>query len=157
MTIGEAADIGFAFGDLLTELDVDTTSEQEVQDAVKRLEDLNSQVSQLKDARSEASMVLDPELNRQRSFADNIRRVRQMIAMSKKIAPLLGLKPKGASSALQLQQTQLNYMMLDELSGMRRLQFESLLKERETAIRYRLALAQVKDEEELAARRGRRQ
>ena len=152
--LDDAADIGFAFSDLLTELDVDPKSEEEVNSTVHRLEDLNAQMSELRQAKQDTQSLLDPELNRAKSFADQIRHVRQMISMSKKIATLLGLRPKAANSALQLQQTRLNYMMLDEMTGLRRLQFEQLLKERETEASYRLVVARVANEEERAKSKG---
>ena len=75
--LDESADIGFAFSDLLTELDVDPQSEEDVTAAVHRLEDLNSQISGLRQTKQDAQSLLDPELNREKSFADQIRRVRQ--------------------------------------------------------------------------------
>lgn len=155
--VDEFADAGFAVSDLLTELDIDTETDQEIEAQVKRLEELDRKARELRstgrDVRSLTSHDFQNNLLRSKNFATRIKRVRDMIRTTKRLSVLMGLRPKASEKALKIQDTRLQYMILDELMAIRRMQFESALESKEQRARYQLALGQVLEEEGVTNRR----
>jgi hypothetical protein len=155
--VDELAGAGFAISDLLTELDIDPETDQEIEAQVKRLEELDRQARDMRsagrDVRSLTAHDLQNNLLRSKNFATRIKRVREMIRTTKRLAAIMGLRPKASEKALKIQDARLQYMILDELMAIRRMQFESSLENKEQRAKYQLALGQVLEEEGKAYRR----
>jgi len=155
--VDEFADAGFAVSDLLEELDIDPETDQEIESQVKRLEELDRKARELRstgrDVRSLTSHDFQNNLLRSKNFATRIKRVRDMIRTTKRLSVLMGLRPKASEKALKIQDTRLQYMILDELMAIRRMQFESSLENKEQRAKYQLALGQVLEEEGVTNRR----
>lgn len=145
--LNDASDVGFAFSELLNELDVDQSSDAEVTEVVRRLEKLESDSNELNSINQGSRELLNGRSIQRKSFGDKIRHLRSMIQMTKRLAVILGIKPKAASNAIQLQQSRISYMMLDELMAIRRTQYEQNLRDDEQRIAYEKALAKVMAEE----------
>lgn len=143
----EMADAGFAVADLVDELDIDTETDQEIETQVKRLEEIERQSRNLRDGERDIKSLIGQDLARSRSFASRIRRVRDMIQTTKRLAAMMGLRPKSGEKGLKVQEARLQYMILDELMAIRRMQFESALENKEQRANYQLALGQVLEEE----------
>ena len=145
--IDEVADIGISAGELLGEFDVDMTSDREIEEQIKRLEDLNRQSRELQDASTNARNIFDNDLDRSQSLAKKIKSIREMVKISKQVASLMGVRPKAGERALKVQETKLNYLMLDELVSIRRMQFETMLESKEQRARFTIAMERVFREE----------
>lgn len=143
----EAIDVGFALTDLMQELDVEPSSEAEVDRAVKDLENLNTKIRDLKYSREEIRSAISEDLTRANSLAAKLRAIKNMIAASKRIAEITGLRPRAGMIANSVQQLKVNGMILDELQRMRRSM--SLQAIRENEIRYRRSyfLETIREEE----------
>lgn len=150
----EMADAGFAVADLVDELDIDTETDQEIETQVKRLEEIERQSRNLRDGERDIKSLIGQDLARSRSFASRIRRVRDMIQTTKRLAAMMGLRPKSGEKGLKVQEARLQYMILDELMAIRRMQFESALENKEQRANYQLALGQVLEEEGITNRRA---
>lgn len=150
----EMADAGFAVADLVDELDIDTETDQEIEAQVKRLEEIERQSRNLRDGERDIKSLLGQDLARSRSFASRIRRVREMIQTTKRLAAMMGFRPKSGEKGLKVQEARLQYMILDELMAIRRMQFESALANKEQSAKYQLALGQVLEEEGISNRRS---
>lgn len=145
--IDELADAGFAVSDLLTELDIDPETDQEIEEQVRRLELLERQMRELRISRKELSGLITSDFARAQTFQSKVRRLREMIRTTKRVAALLGLRPKAGEKALKVQETRLQYMILDELMAIRRMQFEEALNSKESRAKFQLSIAKVLDEE----------
>lgn len=145
--IDELADAGFAVSDLLSELEIDPETDQEIEAQVRRLEELERQMRELRVSRKEIVGLVTADFARSQTFQAKVRRLRDMIRTTKRVAALLGLRPKAGEKALKVQETRLQYMILDELMAIRRMQFEEALNSREARARYQLAVSKVLDEE----------
>lgn len=158
--VDEFADAGFAVSDLLTELEIDPETDQEIETQVKRLEELDRKARELRstgrDIKSLTSHDFQNNLLRSKNFATRIKRVRDMIRTTKRLAVIMGLRPKASEKALKIQDARLQYMILDELMAIRRMQFESQLENKELKAKYQIALNEVLDEEGLITNRQRR-
>lgn len=149
----ELADAGFAVADLVDELDIDTETDQEIDAQVKRLEEIERQSRNIRDGERDIKSLIGQDLARSRSFASRIRRVRDMIQTTKRLAAMMGLRPKSGEKGLKVQEARLQYMILDELMAIRRMQFENALESKEQRAKYQLALGQVLEEEGMTNRR----
>lgn len=149
----ELADAGFAVADLVDELDIDTETDQEIEAQVRRLEEIERQSRTLREGERDIKSLIGQDLARSRSFASRVRRVRDMIKTTKRLAALMGLRPKAGETGLKVQEARLQYMILDELMAIRRMQFESTLENKEQRAKYQLALGQVLEEEGVTNRR----
>lgn len=149
----ELADAGFAVADLVDELDIDTETDQEIEAQVRRLEEIERQSRTLREGERDIKSLIGQDLARSRSFASRVRRVRDMIKTTKRLAALMGLRPKAGEKGLKVQEARLQYMILDELMAIRRMQFEIALESKEQRAKYQLALGQVLEEEGVTNRR----
>lgn len=147
--LDDIADIGISAGELLGEFDVDFSNEKEVEEQIKRLEDLNRQSRDLQDVSVDANNIFENDLVQSQALAKKIRSVRDMVKLSKRVTELMGLRPKAGERALKVQETKLNYLILDELMSIRKMQFESLLESREQKARLSIAMGKVLREEGL--------
>jgi hypothetical protein len=145
--LGDLADASIALGDLLVELDIDPTADQEAEDAVRRLESLRRTVNETRWTKQEVDHLLDFEQLKAKSHADRIRHLRKMIQMSRKIASLFGVRAKAAEKANQIQQTQINYLMLEEMMAARRARFNEFLERQDQLIRRKSILEKIQEQE----------
>lgn len=154
--VDELADAGFAVSDLLTELDIDPETDQEIEAQVTRLEELDRKARELRSTGRDVRSLTSNDLLRSKNFATRIKRVRDMIRTTKRLGVLMGLRPKASEKALKIQDARLQYMILDELMAIRRMQFESQLENKELKAKYQIALNEVLSEEGLITNRQRR-
>lgn len=145
--LDDLADASVALGDLLVELDIDPTADQEAEAAVRRLESLRKTVNETRWTKQEVDHLLDFEQLKAKSHADRIRHLRKMIQMSRKISSLFGVRAKAAEKANQVQQTQINYLMLEEMMAARRARFNEFLERQDQLIRRKSILEKIESEE----------
>ncbi|MBS1972654.1 MAG: hypothetical protein JSU04_20265 [Bdellovibrionales bacterium] len=143
----EAADLGFALGDLLSELGIESEGDGEVRNAVARLEDLNSRARDLRWSRDDVRNAIDYDLKRATTIAEKIKALRNMISASKRIAAVMGIRPKAGEKAATIQEIRINSMILEELQGLRRVQFLSYLEDREAKARRNIFMQEIVDQE----------
>lgn len=148
--LGDAAEVGISLGDLLVELEVDPTADQEAEAAVRKLEKLKSQMNEAKYFKQEVESVMNFDELKAKSHAQKLKQIRQMVQMLKKISTMFGLRPKAAEKANQVQQTQINYLMLEEMMAMRRMQFQAYLDNREGMVQRRVLMEKLEEEERQA-------
>ncbi|MBN8540726.1 MAG: hypothetical protein J0L82_10105 [Deltaproteobacteria bacterium] len=151
--IDELADAGFAVSDLLSELEIEPETDQEIEAQVRRLEALENQMRDLRVSRKELSSLVTTDFARAQTFQAKVRRLREMIRTTKRLAALMGFRPKAGEKALKIQETRLQYMILDELMAIRRMQFEEALNSKESRAKFQLSIAKVLDEEGVRTRR----
>jgi len=145
--VDEAADVGFALGDLLSELGLDSDGEGEMKNAVSRLEELNSKARDLRWSRDEVRTALDYDLKRATTIAEKLKAVRNMISASKRIAAIMGIRPKAGEKAATIQEIRINSMILEELQAMRRAQFLTYLEDREAKARRNIYMQEIVEQE----------
>lgn len=141
--VDEGIDVGFALTDLLGELEVSPESEEEVGRATKELEKLRDRAGELNSNREEINDLLQTDLSTAKSLSDKLRAVKNMITASKRIAEIMGLRPKAGTAATQIQQLKINSMILDELQAIRRQMFLAQLEERQNKVRRELLLNEI--------------
>lgn len=143
----EGIDVGFALTDLLGELEVSPESEEEVGRATKELEKLRDRAGELNSNRQEINDLLQTDLSTAKSLSDKLRAVKNMITASKRIAEIMGLRPKAGTAASQIQQLKINSMILDELQAIRRQMFLANFEERKDKVQRSLLLDQIQYQE----------
>ena len=142
------ADTALALGDLLVELEIDPTADKEAQAAVRKLEDINRMVSDAKYTKRELEDVLKMDDLHSKSHAQKIRHILRLVRTFKRIGTLLGLRPKTAERVNQIQQTQISYMMLEELTALRQAEFRRTLDSRASEVQRKVLLEKIREEEE---------
>lgn len=143
----ESAETGIVLGELLTEIGIDNTAEKEAEDIVRKIEKLNSRAREVKDNAQDVRDLLDVEELRSKSHQERLKQVRDLVKLTKKIALLFAAKPKVAEKALQVQQTQINQMMLEELFAARRARMDQLLQEQTRLIDRKVLVETIEKEE----------
>jgi len=151
-SMNSVAGVGFAFGDLLTEIGVDPAIDEELKTSINRIEDLQSQMSSYKDSGLRIQSLAE-DLKASQSLEDRLRIIKTMIQISKALASVMSASPDLGEKAFKVQDVRLNYMILDELMAIRRLQYQQDLAKREQEARLGIALAGVNEEEQRAARK----
>ena len=99
----EAATVGFALTDLLEELGQDSTEEEKtIQNSLDKLENLQSQTRELEYLSSDINQSLEYDLKRGNNITRKLKALKNTIAASKKIATIMGLRPKAAEGAAHI-------------------------------------------------------
>lgn len=143
--VDEMADLGFAFSDLLEELGVESGTEEEVSKAVGRLEKLNSKARELHWTHVEVSEALSADLSSAKSLKERVSALRNMIKASKRIAEVMGARPKAGERASMVQSIKVNSMILEELQAQRRSQFLAYMESRESQARRDILLQEISE------------
>lgn len=144
----EAADIGFSMFDLLSELGIETDSEKDLQTAVDRISQMNSQARDLKWSSDDLKRSLTSDLNNGQSLSRRIKSLRNAAQTSKKIASIMGFRPKAAEKAVRIQEIKLDSMILEELQSIRRAQYLAYLEDKEASQKRKLFIEQILEQEE---------
>lgn len=142
--IDEAADLGFALTDLLSEVGIDSHAEEEsLERAIDRLSQINSQARDLQWAHDDISRSINEDFSNGKSLSKRIRALRNTIRTSKEIATMMGFRPKAAEKAVKIQEIKLNSMMLEELQSIRRAQYLAYLESQEAKIKREVFLQEI--------------
>lgn len=139
----EVADVGFALGDLLEDLGLENDSEEELENAVKRLEQTSELVRDARWASDDLRQVLDEDLKRGQSLSSKIKALRNLLAASKRVAAIMGYRPKAGEKAVRIQEIKINSMILEELQAMRRGQYLAYLENQKHAVNREMFLAEI--------------
>lgn len=140
----EAADVGFALTDLLGELGEDTDDEdQMIQSSVNRMESVYSKTRELGWLGSDLSNSINYDLKQGKSLSRKIRALKNTIQSSKKIATIMGVRPKAGEKAARIQEIKLDSMMLEELQSIRRAQYLAYLENQEAKHKRELLLKEI--------------
>lgn len=145
--VDEVADIGISAGELLGEFDVDQSSDDEIKDQIRRLEELSQQGREFRDLSERGKSLFQKDLDKSRSLAQKLKTIREMVKFSKRVASLMAARPKAGERALKVQEIKINYLILDELMAIRQMQFSSVLESKEQKERLQIALSKVLREE----------
>lgn len=142
--VDEAADVGFALTDLLEELGIDSDSEeQEIQSALDRIDSVYSRSRELQWAGNDISESMRGDLVKGKNIAKRIKALKNTIQSSKKIAVLMGVRPKAGEKAVQIQEIKIDSMILEELQSIRRAQYLSYLEDKEAKNKREVFLAEI--------------
>lgn len=140
----EAADVGFALTDLMSEVGVDSENEeQSLQKALDRISDINNEARDLQWSHDDLNRSLNEDLASGNSLNKRIRAMKNAIKASKQIATIMGVRPKAGEKAVKIQEIKLNSMMLEELQAIRRAQYLSYLEDREAKLKRELFLREI--------------
>lgn len=140
----EAADVGFALTDLLEELGEDTDSGEEMlQSSMNRMESVYSRTRELGWLGSDLSNSINSDLRQGKSLTKKIKALKNTIQSSKKIATIMGFRPKAGEKAVRIQEIKINSMMLEELQAIRRAQYLAYLENQEAKHKRDLFLKEI--------------
>lgn len=154
-SLGALADSAESLGGLLLDLDIDSSNDEEGRRQLKELQDLSKKADEAKIVDSDLRQTLKSGLARSESVSDKINQARKMIEIQRKIANLFGLRPKLAEHANSIQQTQVNYLILDELIALHQLEMRSHLDAESSFIARKAIVEKIRTEElEFRRRRG---
>lgn len=140
----EAADVGFALTDLLEELGADTESEEEMlQSSMNRMESVYSKTRELGWIGSDLSNSINNDLTQGKTLTKKIKALKNTIQSSKKIATIMGFRPKAGEKAVHIQEIKISSMMLEELQAIRRAQYLAYLENQEAKHKRDLFLKEI--------------
>lgn len=140
----EAADVGFALTDLLEELGEDTEDqEQLLQTSMNRMENVYSKTRELGWIGSDLSNSINYDLKQGKSLSRKIRALKNTVQSSKKIATIMGFRPKAGEKAARIQEIKIDSMMLEELQAIRRAQYLAYLENQEAKHKRELLLKEI--------------
>lgn len=140
----DAADVGFALTDLLEELGEDTDDQEQIlQNSMNRIENVYSKTRELGWLGSDLSNSINYDLKQGKSLSKKIRAMKNTIQSSKKIATIMGYRPKAGEKAARIQEIKLDSMMLEELQAIRRTQYLAYLENQEAKHKRELLLKEI--------------
>lgn len=140
----EAADVGFALTDLLEELGIDADSEEvEIQRALDRIDSVYSRSRELQWAGTDISESVHGDLVKGKNITKRIKALKNTIQSSKKIAVLMGFRPKAGEKAVRIQEIKIDSMILEELQSIRRAQYLAYLEDKEAKNKREVFLAEI--------------
>lgn len=146
--VDEAADIGFALTDLMSEVGMESDDEEEsLQKAVDRVYKINSDARDLKWTSEDLDRSLNEDLSKGKSLTRRIKALRNSIQASKRIATIMGFRPKAAEKAVRIQQIKLDSMMLEELQSIRRAQYLAYLEDKEAKLKREVFIQKILEAE----------
>lgn len=146
--VDEATDVGFALSDLMTEVGVETNQEEEdLQKAVDRIYKINSEARDLKWTSEDLDRSLNEDLTNGRSIGRRIKAMKNAIQASKKIATIMGFRPKAAEKAVRIQQIKIDAMMLEELQSIRKAQYLAYLEDKEAKLKREVFIQELLEKE----------
>lgn len=146
--VDEAADIGFALTDLMSEVGMESDNEEEsLQKAVDRVYKINSDARDLKWTSEDLDRSLSEDLSKGKSLTRRIKALRNSIQASKRIATIMGFRPKAAEKAVRIQQIKLDSMMLEELQSIRRAQYLAYLEDKEAKLKREVFIHEILEAE----------
>ncbi|GEM_PF-2423222 len=142
--VDEAADIGFALTEIMSDVGIETEAEeQSLQMAVDRVYKINSEAKELKWSSDDLNRSLSEDLAKGKSLARRIKSLRNSIQASKQIATIMGYRPKSAEKAFRIQQIKLDSMMLEELQSIRRAQYLAYLENKEAKLQREVFIQEI--------------
>ncbi|MBC7457825.1 MAG: hypothetical protein H7235_06075 [Bdellovibrionaceae bacterium] len=127
----------------------------QVKAKVEQLEKLNTNLRDVKWMSEDLKYNLDSDINSSRSFAQNIKKMRKILNVSRKLAGIFGLKTKGSDKVATLQQVKISSMILDEAQGMRKIQLLGYLENKERIAKQDIYLNKILNEEHSKGNKGR--
>jgi hypothetical protein len=139
----EMAGFAIAFTELLEEFDIDTDADDDIKDMSDKLEALESRGREF-EGQLKSMGPLSKDIAKAKDLKTKIQRIRDMVKMTKTIAGLMKAMPKGGERALKVQDTRLNYMILDELMKISRAIYSEKLEKKMRAAKYELLLNELK-------------
>lgn len=140
----EAADVGFALTDLLEEIGEDTDDEEAmIQSSMNKIENVYSRTRELGWIGSDLSNSINNDLRQGKSLSKRIKALKNTIQSSKKIATIIGFRPKAGEKAVRIQEIKINSMMLEELQAIRRAQYLAYLEDQEAKHKRDLFLKEI--------------
>lgn len=155
--VDEAADVGFALTDLFGEIGIETDSEEDLQKAVDRMYKINSEARDLKWTSEDLNRSLNDDLANGKNLTKRIKALRNSIQASKKIATIMGFRPKAGEKAVRIQQIKIDSMMLEELQSIRRAQYLAYLEDKEAKAKREIFIQEILNKEKPSAIRSRDQ
>ena len=146
--VDEAADIGFSLTDLMSEAGLESVSEEEgLQKAIDRVYKINSEARDLKWTSEDLDRSLNEDLSNGKSLARRIKALRNSVQASKRIATIMGFRPKTAEKAVRIQEIKLDSMMLEELQSIRRAQYLAYLEDKEAKLKREVFIQRILESE----------
>lgn len=146
-SMDSAIELGEAINDLASESAVNPELIRESEGFVKRLENLNSQISETRQTSNDLKELLNFDLSRSKDLAGKLRQVSQKLRQGKRLFKLLSGK-KSDGPGLQIEQIRINQRILDELQNMRIGQFNQYLEDKERKVQMQVSLENSIKEEE---------
>jgi hypothetical protein len=143
----DAMETAMGIADLVLQIDEDPSLEKGAELAQKKIDELNSQVNQFQSLKTEMGASLNFDSFNEKSHLDKIHKLKEMIAMGKKIAFLFKGRPKGAERANQVEQTQISTLTLEEIIKLRQIEFQKHLESQEIIVKRKVILETLLDEE----------
>lgn len=151
--VEEASDVGFALTDLLEELGIDADSEEaEIQRALDRIDSVYSRSRELQWAGTDISESVHGDLVKGKNIAKRIKALKNTIQSSKKIAILMGFRPKAGEKAVRIQEIKIDSMILEELQSIRRAQYLAYLEDKEAKNKREVFLAEILNQKKAPTR-----
>lgn len=118
--IEEMAGAGIDLLNLIEDLEIDQSSEKEVDEAIEKLHQLNEKIQKSRTLHSEVSQLLKLDIKSANSLSDKIRNFKSIIDRAKQIAQIMKILPRAGEKASDIQSLRINTMILDELQESRR-------------------------------------
>lgn len=151
--VEEASDVGFALTDLLEELGIDADSEEaEIQRALDRIDSVYSRSRELQWVGTDISKSVHGDLVKGKNIAKRIKALKNTIQSSKKIAILMGFRPKAGEKAVRIQEIKIDSMILEELQSIRRAQYLAYLEDKEAKNKREVFLAEILNQKKAPTR-----
>jgi len=143
--VDEAAGVGFSLSELFDEVGIESDLSQKIDQSVSKIEGLYQEAKAHSSLHQELKITLEEDLKSSKSLAKRIRAFKNAIQISKKIALIMGYRPKAAEGAAKIQEIKISSMMLEELQAMQRAQYLAQLEEKEAKIKRENFISEIRN------------
>lgn len=141
--IDEASNIGFAFTELLTEIGIQNDGNKDLNQAIDQLNSFQTQSRDAQWTTDDFNHSLNMTLENGQNLEKRMNALRNAVQASKKIASLMGFRPKAAESAAKIQEIRISTMMLEELQSIRKAQYLTYLENENEKIKRELYIKKI--------------
>lgn len=141
--IDEASNVGFALTDLLTEVGIQNDGDKDLNQAIDQLNSFQSQSRDAQWTTEDFNHSLNMTLENGQNLEKRMNALKNTVQASKKIASIMGFRPKAAESAVKIQEIRISSMMLEELQSIRKAQYLAYLANENEKIKREIYIQKI--------------
>lgn len=146
--IDEASNVGFALTDLLSEVGIQNDNGNDLNSAIDSIRGYHNEVKDAQWNTTDISEAISRTLENGESLERRMNSLKNAVQASKKIAGIMGVRPKAADGAAKIQEIRISSMMLEELQSIRKAQYLAYLEDKDAKIKREIYLQKILNQSE---------
>lgn len=153
--IDEASNVGFALTDLLSEVGVQNDNGKDLNTAIDSVRSYQNEAREIQWSSSDLKDSISRTLENGENLQKRMNSLKNVVQASKKIAGIMGIRPKAADGAARIQEITINSMMLEELQSIRKAQYLAFLEDKDAKLKREIYFQKILNQSENEVRNKR--